>query len=166
MFWYVQKHKISTVGTSMNNTDVQIFGVSSQHIPFSASLWNHWILFHPMYVYVLWSFKINVTFGGDLKVITLFCREFWYCRNYALFVLICWAKKCACAAFYAFCMSVLHSVPLNVQQCEFYSRYMGHEKSKSIFVYCRKNIKCTCKTLLFHIDSIFLKFGLRKISYI
>ena len=41
-------------------------------------------------------------------VITLFCREFKYCRIYALFVLIFWAQKCACASFYAFCMSVLH----------------------------------------------------------
>ena len=115
MFWYVQKHKISTVGASIINTDVQVFGVSSQHFPFSASLWNHRIVFHPMYVYVLWNIKINVTFEGDLKVITLFCREFWYCQNYALFVLIFGAKKCACADFYAFCMSVLRWYTIN--QC-------------------------------------------------
>ena len=35
----------------------------------------------------------------------LFCREFQYWRNYALFVLIFRVEKCACAVFDAFCMS-------------------------------------------------------------
>ena len=35
----------------------------------------------------------------------LFCREFKYCRIYALFVLIFWVKICACAIFYAFSKS-------------------------------------------------------------
>ena len=40
-------------------------------------------------------------------LITLFCRDFEICRIYALFVLIFGARKCACAIFYAFCMSAL-----------------------------------------------------------
>ena len=35
----------------------------------------------------------------------LFCREFHYWRIYAFFVLILGVQKCACAIFYAFCMS-------------------------------------------------------------
>ena len=62
MFWYVQKHKISTVGASIISTDVQAFGMSSQHFFSSASLGN--IVFHPIYVYVLWILRIDVTFEG------------------------------------------------------------------------------------------------------
>ena len=39
------------------------------------------------------------------KEVTLFCREFHYWRIYAFFVLILGVQKCACAIFYAFCMS-------------------------------------------------------------
>ena len=43
--------------------------------------------------------------GAIRKFRTLFCREFHYCRIYAFFVLILGVQKCACAIFYAFCMS-------------------------------------------------------------
>ena len=44
-------------------------------------------------------------FDGAIQEVTLFCREFEYCRIYAFYVLIFWVKKCACAIFYAFSKS-------------------------------------------------------------
>ena len=68
--------------------------------------------------------KLWTTFVRNLKFkfedsITLFCREFKYWGIYALFVLIFWVKKCACAIFYAFCKSGWWS-------CSWWWRGCGH----------------------------------------
>ena len=85
-------HKINTASSagtvvaSIFNTDVLIFGMSSQHFPSSASLWNHGQVFHSMYVHVLWNHKINVTFKGNCAVLSrirkvsnlrIFCDNFF-----------------------------------------------------------------------------------------
>ena len=69
-------HKINTASSagtvvaSIFNTDVLIFGTSSQHFPSSASLWNHGQMFHPINVRVFWNHKMNVTFEGRYAVLS------------------------------------------------------------------------------------------------
>ena len=69
-------HKINTASSagtvvaSIFNTDVLIFGMSSQHFPSSASLWNHGQMFHPINVRVFWNHKMNVTFEGRYAVLS------------------------------------------------------------------------------------------------
>ena len=78
------KHIISTASVAgtdvvcIISTAVLIFGQCKHKISTALSLFN---------------------------LITLFCRNFEKCWIYAFFVLIFGARKCACAIFYAFCMS-------------------------------------------------------------
>ena len=68
------------------------------------------------------------------KEVTLFCREFHYWRIYAFFVLILGVQKCACAIFYAFCMSGGTPATPPVTTFNFYSFCM------SAVLLCKTNL--------------------------
>ena len=69
-------------------------------------LWNNGQLFHPIVSVCFVKSQAKCCFWRFDRQLRCFSREFDHCRIYAFFVLIFWAKMCACAKVYAFCMSV------------------------------------------------------------
>ena len=83
-----QLHRLAQLSPAWLAQMCLILRVSSQHFLSSVSLWNHGQVFHPIFVHVLWNYKINVTFEGlignyavlsqiqSLLDLRLFCANF------------------------------------------------------------------------------------------
>ena len=79
-------------------------------------LWNNGQLFHPIVSVCFVKSQAKCCFWRFDRQLRCFSREFDHCRIYAFFVLIFWAQKCACASFYAFCMS---GFTFNCEKCSY-----------------------------------------------